>query len=208
MFKRLRHTLFAVVLLLPSMFSRAADTIDNSSPQKLIETSSRALLVDLDAHRTAYRKDITGLLKVIETKFLPHVDMTFTAQQVLGLRWRDASPEQRRRFTAALSRSLLTTYGKALIEFTSDQMKVLPFKVDSAAERAEVKTTIRRRSGSNVSVNYLLRKSDGGDWKVWDVAIEGVRYVRAFHDDFEAEIDRKGLDALLVRLENGQISEK
>jgi phospholipid transport system substrate-binding protein len=208
MFKRLRHALLAGVLLLPAMSLLAADAINNSSPEKLIETSSKVLLADLDAHRAAYRKDISGLVKVIEAKFLPHVDMTFTAQQVLGLRWRDASPEQRKRFTAALSRSLLTTYGKALIEFTSDQMKVLPFKVDPAAERAEVKTTIRRHSGSNVSVNYLLHRTDGGDWKVWDVAIEGVRYVRIFHDDFEAEIDRKGLDALLVRLENGQLSGK
>jgi phospholipid transport system substrate-binding protein len=208
MFKRLRDMFLAAVLMLPAMPLLAADSIDNSSPDKLIQTSSRLLLADLNAHRALYRKDISGLLKVIETKFLPHVDMKFTAQQVLGLHWREASPEQRRRFTAALSRSLLTTYGKALVEFTSDQMRVLPFKTDPAAKRAEVKTAIRTRSGSNVSVNYQLRKEDGEDWKVWDVTIDGIRFVKVFHDDFEAEIGQKGLDALLVRLENEQLAKK
>jgi phospholipid transport system substrate-binding protein len=205
MFKRLRETFLASVLMLPAIPLVAADYIDNSSPEKLIHTSFKALLADLDAYRAAYRKNISGLLKVIETQFLPHVDMTFTARQVLGLHWRDASPEQRKRFTAALSRSLLTIYGKAPIEFTSDQMRVLPFKADPAAKSAEVRTAVRTRSGLNVSVSYQLRKEDGEDWKVWDVAIDGVRYVKVFHDDFEAEIGRKGLDALLARLENEQL---
>jgi phospholipid transport system substrate-binding protein len=186
----------------------AAEPIDSSSPQKLIETSSRALLADLDAHRADYRKDITGLYKVIETQFLPHVDVPYAAQLVLGRHWREATPEQRRRFSDALYHSLLTTYGKALIEFTSDQMKVLPFQGDPAGPRAQVRTMVHTRSGSDVAVNYALRKTDGGDWKVFDVVIEGISYVKSFRDDFGAEIDQKGLDALLERLEKGQLKDK
>ena len=204
----LRDAFLAGVLLLVLTSIRAAEAIDSSSPQKLIETSSKALLADLDAHRAAYRKDMAGLFRVIETQFLPHVDVPHTAQQVLGVHWREATPEQRKRFVAALSHSLLTTYGKALIDFTSDQLKVLPFKGDVAAKSAEVKTTIRTRSGSTVSVNYQLNKTDSGEWKVWDVVIEGIHYVKIFHDDFDAEVSQKGLDALLSRLENGRLTGK
>jgi len=35
--------------------------------------------------------------------------------------------------------------------------------------------------------------------------IEGISYVRSFREDFGAEIDQKGLDALLARLESGQV---
>jgi ABC-type transporter MlaC component len=31
--------------------------------------------------------------------------------------------------------------------------------------------------------------------------IEGISYVKSFREDFGAEIDQKGLDAVLVRLE-------
>ena len=39
-------------------------------------------------------------------------------------------------------------------------------------------------------------------WKAWDVVIEGISYVKSFREDFGAEIDQKGLDAVLVRLEH------
>ena len=39
----------------------------------------------------------------------------------------------------------------------------------------------------------------GGDgWKAWDVTIEGISYVKSFREDFGAEIDGKGLDAVIA----------
>ncbi|MGC4028132.1 MAG: ABC transporter substrate-binding protein [Steroidobacteraceae bacterium] len=184
----------------------ATPTIDTSSPQALIETSSKALLADLDANRAQYRKDISGLYKVIDEVFLPHVDVTFAAQQVLGTNWRTATPEQRKRFVAAFYKSLLTTYGDALLDFTGDRMRVLPFQGDPAAPRASVRSEIKRSNGAAVAVNYSLRKLDSGEWKVWDVVIEGISYVKSFREDFGLEIQQKGLNALLQRLETSGVA--
>jgi phospholipid transport system substrate-binding protein len=199
-----RSALASVVMLALASFAtvHAADAvIDNTSPQKLIDTSSRALLADLDANRAAYRKDINGLYKVIDRVFLPHVDVDFAAQQVLGKNWRTATPEQRKRFVTTFYHSLLTTYGDALLDFTGDRMKVLPFQGDAAAPRASVRTEIKRSNGATVAVSYSLRKNEAGVWKVWDVVIEGISYVKSFREDFGLEIDQKGLEALLKRLE-------
>lgn len=198
----LRRSGLIGALLLVVMPLQAAEKIDNSTPQRLIETSSKALLADLDANRAAYRKDINGLFKVIDTQFLPHVDVAFAAQQVLGKYWRDASADQRKRFTDAVYRSLLTTYGKALIDFTGDQMKIKPFKGDLNAPNPVVETVVRTRTGSDVAVNYVLRKNAAGEWKVWDVIIEGVRYVGVLREDYGSEIGQKGLEAVLKRLES------
>jgi phospholipid transport system substrate-binding protein len=180
----------------------AAEAIDDSTPQKLIETSSKALFADLDANRARYRKDITQLYKVVDNLFLPHVDVDFAAQQVLGKYWRTATPEQRKRFVTAFYRSLLTTYGDALIDFTGDRMKILPFQGDASQPRASVRTEIKRSNGASVAVAYSLRKDAAGTWKVWDVVIEGISYVKSFREDFGLEIERKGLDGLLQRLES------
>jgi phospholipid transport system substrate-binding protein len=203
-----RSSMVSVVLLLLAPFAgvQAAEvTIDNSTPQKLIDSSSRGLLADLDANRAAYRKDINGLYKVIDRVFLPHVDVDYAAQQVLGKHWRTATPEQRKRFVDAFYQSLLTTYGDALLEFTGDRMRVLPFQGDVAAPRASVRTEIKRSNGATVAVNYTLRKNPAGVWKVWDVVIEGISYVKSFREDFGLEIDQKGLDALLQRLETSGV---
>jgi phospholipid transport system substrate-binding protein len=200
-----RRMFMAGALLVAMAPLHAADTIDASSPQKLIETSSKALLADLDAHRAAYRKDINGLYKVIDAQFLPHVDVPYAAQQVLGAHWKEATPEQKKRFTDALYQSLLKTYGKALIDFTSDQMKVLPYKGEAAATRATVQTTVKTSNGTNVAVNYSMRKVSDTEWKVWDVVIEGISYVKSFRDDFGSKIDQQGLEALLSDLEKGKL---
>jgi phospholipid transport system substrate-binding protein len=68
-----------------------------------------------------------------------------------------------------------------------------------------VRTQVRTSNGTDVAVNYTLRKVDGGQWKVWDVVIEGISYVKSFRDDFGSEIDQKGLESLLARLEKGQL---
>ena len=189
-------------LLLPAA-ALAQTAIDNSSPQKLVESSARVLLADLDANRAAYRKDISGLYKVIDTKFLPHVDVQFAAQQVLGKHWRTATPEQKKRFVDAFYKSMLTTYGNALLEFTADDLRIKPYRGDANAERASVDTEIKTSNGTAVAVSYGVRKSAQG-WKVWDVVIEGISYVKSFREDFGLEIDQKGLDALLKRLETSK----
>src|SRR6185369_72436 len=135
----LRAMLLAVFALCGLQFAAAAgaaEAIDDSNPQKLIESSSKTLFADLDANRAKYRKDITQLYKVVDSIFLPHVDVDFAAQQVLGKYWRTATPEQRKRFVTAFYRSLLTTYGDALVDFTGDRMKVLPFQGDATQPRA------------------------------------------------------------------------
>jgi len=202
---RLR-AVFALVLLAAAGLCAgpaiAAEAIDAGSPQALIESSSKALFADLDANRAKYKKDITQLYKVVDTVFLPHVDVDFAAQQVLGKNWRTANPDQRKRFVTAFYRSLLTTYGDALVDFTGDRMRVLPFQGDASQPRASVRTEIKRSNGATVAVAYSLRKDAAGAWKVWDVVIEGISYVKSFREDFGLEIDQKGLDALLQRLES------
>jgi phospholipid transport system substrate-binding protein len=189
-----------VVLMAP--MARAVGAIDNSTPRNLIETSSTVLFADLDANRAKYRKDVSALYKVVDNIFLPHVDVDFAAQQVLGKYWRTATADQRKRFVTAFYRSLLQTYGDALVDFTGDRLKILPFQGDAAAPRANVRTEIKRSNGATIAVSYSLRKNTAGVWKVWDVVIEGISYVKSFREDFGLEIDQKGLDALLTRLES------
>jgi phospholipid transport system substrate-binding protein len=195
----------ALLLMAPLMAvsAHAAATIDSSAPQRLIETSSQALLADLDANRAAYRKDPAGLYRLVENVFLPHVDVEFAAQQVLGKYWREADAAQRKRFVTAFYQSLLRTYGDALVEFTSDRLKVLPYQGDPAADRGSVRTEIRRSNGSLIAVNYGVRKTASGEWKAWDVVIEGISYVKSFREDFGREIEQKGLEAVIQRLESG-----
>ncbi len=186
----------------PAATTLAASSIDTSHPHALIDTASQALLKNLDANRAAYRKDIAGLYRVVEQLFVPHFDVDYAAQQVLGKHWRTATPDQRKRFVNAFYRSLLQTYGDALVEFSGDRLKVLPFQGDVTQPRAQVRSEIRRSNGATVAVNYSLRKNAAGQWKAWDVVIEGISYVKSFREDFGAQVEQKGIEVLIKRLED------
>jgi phospholipid transport system substrate-binding protein len=177
--------------------------VDASGPGQLIQTAASAMLQGLDAHRAEYRKDPSKMHLLVDQVLLPHFDTEYAGRLVLGRHWSTASEEQRRRFVQAFYKSLLSNYSDALLDFTADRLKVLPYTGDPSTPNATVRTQVRRSDGTQVSVNYSLHKTDQG-WKAWDVIIEGISYVKSFRDDFGAEIDQQGLDTVIHRLESGE----
>jgi len=178
-----------------------AATVDTSGPVQLIETSANAMIAELEARRAEFRKDPAKLSALVERVLLPNFDVDYAGRLVLAKHWREATPEQRQRFIDAFYGSLMNNYGDALLEFTGDRIKVLPSQIAPDATTATVRTEVRRSNGERIPVNYTLRKTDAG-WKVWDVVIEGISYVKSFREDFGSEIDQKGLDAVIQRLES------
>lgn len=185
----------------PTPAAPAAAVVDASGPTQLIESAANAMLKELDARRAEFRKDPAKVYALVDRILLPYFDVDYAARLVLAKHWRTASPEQRKRFVDAFYRSLLNNYGDALVEFTGDRIRVFPSNVDAAATTAVVRTEVRRSNGEKIPVNYSLRKGEQG-WKAWDVTIEGISYVKSFREDFGSEIDQKGLDAVIQRLES------
>ena len=200
----------AAVLLALGVFSAAVPAhaqskaapavIDTSGPTQLIETSANAMVAEIEARRAELRKDPAKLDALVERILLPNFDVDHAARLVLGKHWRTATPQQRQRFINAFYGSLMSNYGDALLEFTGDRIEVLPTPVAADATSAVVRTEVKRSNGQKIPVNYSLRKTEAG-WKAWDVIIEGISYVKSFREDFGAEIDAKGLDAVIQRLE-------
>ena len=169
-------------------------------PQQLVEDSAKRMLTELDAHRDMYAKDSAKLEALVANVLLPNFDSEYAARLVLGQTWRTATPEQRKRFVDAFYHSLLRNYGNALLNFTADRFVVLPYRGDPNEATATVRTEVKKSSGEKVPVNFVLRKTDQG-WKAWDVVIEGISYVKSFRTDFASEIQQKGLDEVIARLE-------
>jgi phospholipid transport system substrate-binding protein len=190
--------LTALGLCGPAAF--AADDATQLGPQELVTRVAQDTLKDLDAHRAEYQKDPKKVRELVDKNMLPHFDTQYAAQLVLGKNWRTATPEQRKRFVDAFYQSLLQNYGDALLEFTPDRLKILPFQGKPEDTIATVRSEVRRDNGSRVPVNYSLRKSDQG-WKAYDVQIEGISYVKSYRTDFGSEIQQKGLESVIQRLE-------
>jgi phospholipid transport system substrate-binding protein len=176
-----------------------ADT-PGPGPQEIVENSAKKMLTELDANRPMYAKSPAKLDDLVSNVLLPTFDSEYAARLVLGLPWRNATPEQRKRFVDAFYRSLLHNYGDALVDFTADRFTILPYRGTPTDKDATVRTEVRRANGDKVPVNFTLHATDTG-WKAWDVVIEGVSYVKSFRTDIGAEVQQKGLDEVIARLE-------
>ncbi|NLG75539.1 MAG: ABC transporter substrate-binding protein [Xanthomonadaceae bacterium] len=190
----------AVAAALFACATFAAEDAAQLGPYELVTKVAQDTLEDLDANRAEYKKNPAKVREVVDKNMLPHFDTRYAAQLVLAKHWRTATPEQRERFIEAFYQTLLQNYGEALVDFTPDRLKILPFKGDLNAKAVTVRSEVRRDNGQRVPVNYSLRKTPDG-WKAYDVQIEGISYVKSFRTDFAAEIEQKGLDAVIERLE-------
>lgn len=171
-------------------------------PGEVVTAAAQGMLKELDANRDSYRNNPSKVNDLVQKYLLPHFDTEQAARAVLGGHWRSATPEQRQRFVDAFYRSLLNSYGSALVDVTSDRLQILPVKADANSTLATVRTFVKRNNGDRIAVNYQMHKVNN-DWKAWDVSVEGISYVKSYHDDFTTQIDQQGLDSVIARLEAG-----
>ena len=129
-------TAFVGVLVLGTGTVRAQDA-NATDPSQLLETAAQNMLKELDANRDAYRKDPSKIDALVEKDLLPHFDTEYAARLVLGPHWRDATPEQKKRFIEAFYHSMIQNYGKSLVDFTGDRLKVFPINVPPLRQRTE-----------------------------------------------------------------------
>jgi phospholipid transport system substrate-binding protein len=193
-----------VALLLIAGRTLAADAAAQLGPFELVTKVAQDTLRDLSANRGTYAKDGKKIRELVDRNMLPYFDTTYAAQLVLAKHWRTATEEQRKRFVEAFYQSMLQNYGEALLDFTPDRLKIMPYTGKPEDTTATVRSEVRRDNGTRVPVNYSLRKTADG-WKAYDVQIEGVSYIKSFRTDFGSEIEQKGLDSVIQRLESGAV---
>ncbi|WP_426690210.1 MlaC/ttg2D family ABC transporter substrate-binding protein [Rhodanobacter ginsengiterrae] len=178
----------------------AADTVQ-PAPAQVVQTIADQLASAIDGHRDELKKNQEKLISVIDEVFLPHFDLDYASILVLGQHAREATPSQRERFAKAFYNSITHRYAEGLLNYTRGRVKVLPFKGDLNDKRTVVRTQVVLDDGKLVSIDYAFRKGRNGDWKAYDVIIEGISYVTNYRNQVDAEIRKVGIDQLITNLE-------
>ncbi|SFW54863.1 MlaC/ttg2D family ABC transporter substrate-binding protein [Luteibacter sp. UNCMF366Tsu5.1] len=178
-----------------------AAAANTQGPQQIVTTISDDLAKAIEGHQAELKNDKEKLIAVIDDVFLPHFDIDYASILVLGQNAEKATPEQRQRFAKAFYNSITHRYAEGLLNYTRGRVKVLPFTGDLNNKRTVVRTQVMLDDGKSVSVDYAFRKSKSGDWKAYDVIIEGISYITNYRNQVDAEIKKEGLDKLTADLE-------
>jgi phospholipid transport system substrate-binding protein len=187
------------VLCVGSATPAAAGT---QMPDQVVQGIVDDLNVVMAKRRDELHKDREALLKTIDGIVLPHFDIDYASILVLGQNARAATPEQRARFAKAMYNSITHRYAEGLLKYTEGRVKVLPLQGELNDKRTLVRTQVVLDDGKVVPVDYAFRKTSDGEWKAYDVIIEGISYVTNYRNQVDAEIKKTSIDALTTRLES------
>jgi phospholipid transport system substrate-binding protein len=192
------------IVAAPVLAQDAAPTsapASQQSPEQIVQSISDQLANDIDGHQTELKQNQDKLISIIDEVFLPHFDIDYASILVLGQHAREATPEQRERFAKAFYNSITHRYAQGLLDYTRGRVKVLPFNGDLNDKRTVVRTQVVLDDGKLVSIDYAFRKSRTGDWKAYDVIIEGISYITNYRNQVDAEIRKVGIEQLIKNLE-------
>ncbi|WEN16069.1 ABC transporter substrate-binding protein [Rhodanobacter sp. AS-Z3] len=171
------------------------------SPAAVVQTIADQLGAAIEGHHDELKNNQEKLIGIVDQVFLPHFDLDYASILVLGQHAREATPQQRERFAKAFYNSITHRYAEGLLNYTRGRVKVLPFKGDLNDKRSVVRTQVILDDGKLVSIDYAFRKGRNGDWKAYDVIIEGISYVTNYRNQVDAEIRKVGIDQLITNLE-------
>ena len=190
--------IWAVVALPVSAAEEGAST----TPVAVVERTASNLQEKLVGQQKYYAANTDELYALVDEVLLPNFDIEYAGKLVLGKsHWMAATEEQRTRFIDAFYSFLIKTYAKGILEFDQEHLVILPepnFSKDG--KKAMVLTELIIDGGDNIQVNYSVRQTKGR-WKIYDVRIEGVSYIKNYRSQFNAEITAQGIEAVIKRLE-------
>jgi len=192
------NVVLGTLLLLPSFMAPAQANI--SAEQTVRETTSQ-VVERLTRDKAELQAHPERIYEVIHELVLPRFDFTSMSKWVLGSAWRSATPAQREAFTNEFRTLLVRTYAKALLEYSEEEIRVLPSEsAGGGSNLVVVKTEVDQPGGGGpIPIHYRMHVQDG-QWKVVDVAVDGVSLVSTYRGSFASEIQKGGLDALIAKL--------
>ena len=169
------------------------------SARLLVMDVSNQVIQALNRDPALAERDPAALHKLLNAIVVPHFDFYSTAKLVLGRHWRDMTPQQRQAFVQEFSTHLVRFYAASLVKYKDQTIDYKPLRAPEAADDVAVNTEVQPENGPPIPIVYRMHLKDG-QWKVYDVAIDGISLVASNRSSFAAEIRQGNVDTLTARL--------
>lgn len=147
-------------------------------------------------------KDSGGLdeakaLSIIQEHASPRFDFDRITSRAVGKYWKRADDTQRGELSGLFRQLLENTYAKTLAKFDGETI-ALQDAADKGKGRYSVKFDVVSE-GRHVKIEYLITDKPG-DWRIYDVKVEGISLLSSYRNQFSQVIRKDGIDKLIELL--------
>lgn len=192
-FKKLLTLAGSFIFVFNFAFADVAPTTQN--PETLIQNTVNALQVQIDQNGSNLKNNPKALYAVIKKTVMPYVAIDQMAGLALGPKWRAATPEEQQDFIDQFGRLLTKTYANALLTVSDYQITLNPLRGNSWKTSQYIAVSgqvTSKTNGKSSNLTYYLERS-GDSWKIYDLAIEGVSFLKNYQEQFQSFSDMKSL---------------
>jgi phospholipid transport system substrate-binding protein len=114
------------------------------------------------------------------------------AKRTVGAEWAKRTAEERREFVDSFRTLLSNSYLGRIENYSGEKVHYLKEITDG--EYAEVRTEIDT-GNSTIPIDYKMENA-GGDWRVYDVVVEGTGLVNNYREQFKRILRKESFEAL------------
>ncbi len=184
--KRIVLFISAILLTLTAPLAIASDTTPTAQLRGTIDNVLEVLGTDVEDKPAQ-------IAEVIKPRF----DFEKMAQLTLHKHWDSQSPEDKKEFVRLFSKILEKTYITKISLYSSPKVEYV--RERQRGGKAEVDTNVIV-NGSAIKVCYRMYQT-GGEWKIYDVNVEGVSLVRNYRNQLTGILKTNSFTNLLNTLE-------
>ena len=171
-------------------------------PDVFLKNSVEEISAFISVNKETLDSDEKFLRSKVDELVIPKLDIELMSKIVIGKKnWLLMSDPQKNRFQLAFRGLMVSTYMKSLTSFDGEKIKFLPYKKGKRNDIARVKSVYLLNEGE-LHVNYSLKMNQSGNWKVYDINIDGISLLRNYRSDFRSHIEREGMNSLIEELES------
>jgi phospholipid transport system substrate-binding protein len=125
-------------------------------------------------------------------------DYTELSRRTLGREWGKFNAPQQVEFVKLFSELLEKTYADRLLSY-SDEKVVFEKESMLREGQAEVTSNVLTADGKKIPLDYRLIQKEG-NWRVYDVIIEGISLVKNYRDQFRDILAKDSPEEVLKML--------
>jgi phospholipid transport system substrate-binding protein len=164
-----------------------------SSPLETVQTGTEKVLHTLKEHAADSQKRREEIRKIVDNYF----DFDEMAKRSLGPQWNKQAPAKQQEFVQAFSKFLFNVYIDKIEKYTDE--KITYKEKEIQGDFALVDALVVGNQSGQIPLTYHLHLKDG-NWKAYDVVIEGVGLVENYRSQFDSILSKGSFEDLLKQL--------
>lgn len=173
-----------------------------ATPQEVVQKTTDAMVGRIKAEQPYYATQPERMTRAVDEILSPIIDMERIAKGVMAKYYKQATPEQKKEFTAVFRQSLMQTYAKGIANYDNNKIEILPLRPGETIdpESTPVRMKLYLKDKEFVDVIYTMFQEPSGDWKLKNVIINGINLGLTFRNQFtdSMQVNNNDIDKVIA----------